>query len=241
MVLKDCTLLAVSIRAPRSRAGRLTRGGLFLGAGQVSIRAPRSRAGRPLRPDVAVGFNQFQSAPRARARGDHERGARHAERQCFNPRPALARGATVLGGHHDRTTRVSIRAPRSRAGRPVITSVPATATLFQSAPRARARGDYPLKATADGLAKFQSAPRARARGDLSPDENELALQGFNPRPALARGATNCPAERPPVSASFNPRPALARGATYYLSPNRAVLQVSIRAPRSRAGRHHRRH
>jgi len=60
---------------------------------------------------------------------------------------------------------------------------------FQSAPRARARGDpveVPLPA---GVTLFQSAPRARARGDQRGPASSHRFRSFNPRPALARGAT----------------------------------------------------
>ena len=62
--------------------------------------------------------------------------------------------------------------------------------MFQSAPRARARGD--ANAAGQLTTKnimFQSAPRARARGDLSRSARESGRTRFNPRPALARGAT----------------------------------------------------
>ena len=85
---------AVSIRAPRARAGRHLNTGQSPSFVRVSIRAPRARAGRlgGIRP-------------------------RHS--------PGL----------------VSIRAPRARAGRPLTSGSFAYPAVFQSAPRARARGD----------------------------------------------------------------------------------------------------
>ncbi len=87
----DC----VSIRAPLSRAGRhMSTGSIGKTAG-VSIRAPLSRAGRPLSPQVAPPPSEFQSAPRSRERGDFKSSAQKRETSCFNPRPALASGATA--------------------------------------------------------------------------------------------------------------------------------------------------
>ncbi len=60
---------------------------------------------------------------------------------CFNPRPALARGATKSRANPTPLARVSIRAPRSRAGRRLGDVGRGGRLRFQSAPRARARGD----------------------------------------------------------------------------------------------------
>src|SRR5437870_5601314 len=60
--------------------------------------------------------------------------------------------------------------------------------------------------------------------------------GFNPRPAFARGATPFPGACDRTCYSFNPRPAFARGATLREIGREHLGQVSIRAPRSHAGR-----
>src|SRR5207249_968427 len=86
--------VVVSIRAPRSHAGRpatLTRVEYMI---DVSIRAPRSHAGRPWHELDMLGDVKFQSAPRVRTRGD-------------------------LSGDY----------------------LAAAPTMFQSAPRVRTRGD----------------------------------------------------------------------------------------------------
>src|SRR5437867_2246460 len=64
---------------------------------------------------------------------------------------------------------------------------------FQSAPRARARGDLPGMPIESFTNRFQSAPRARARGDHNGRTARDGGKCFNPRPALARGATSPPA------------------------------------------------
>jgi len=183
----------------------------------VSIRAPRTRAGRRLvssllpppmpcfnpRPAHARGATwtvrltpprpcPFQSAPRARARGDRTR-----------TQELLAK-------------LVSIRAPRTRAGRRLV------------------HLDSPHQS-----AKFQSAPRARARGDSSLMSLVKSRPSFNPRPAHARGATLNGERRKRIHRSFNPRPAHARGATCGLAEIQRTDDVSIRAPRTRAGRQRR--
>src|SRR5213080_3750562 len=83
---------------------------------------------------------------------------------------------------------------------------------------------------------FQSAPRVRTRGDQDPEEGRRGLRSFNPRPAFARGATRWMRELPHFTLGFNPRPAFARGATYGDGDGSGYGDVSIRAPRSHAGR-----
>ena len=146
------------------------------------------RAGRLLGAPASRRHNQFQSAPRAR--GDQVMVVEWADSRCFNPRPALARGATADGlvlsiGRH-----VSIRAPRTRAGRPCPESKRLSFHRVSiRAPRTRAgrqmlisgectQRDVSIRAprTCAGRQcdkpmfyfppEFQSAPRARARGDV---------------------------------------------------------------------------
>jgi len=109
----------VSIRAPRSRAGRRRPNDCGVGSGMVSIRAPRSRAGRLKSAPESGRCAMFQSAPRARARGDQSVAMLPSGLAGFNPRPALARGATTMLHGCNAMLHVSIRAPRSRAGRPL--------------------------------------------------------------------------------------------------------------------------
>src|SRR5439155_425834 len=159
-----------------------------------------------------IGPTPFQSAPRVRTRGDVS--------YAMNPR----------------RRRVSIRAPRSHAGRrPMLYSV-AIPAAFQSAPRVRTRGDEEPLFYGRDHETFQSAPRVRTRGDVGNDFKLVHGQCFNPRPAFARGATQrqifqgmdlgvsirAPRShagrrvslvRLNASRSFNPRPAFARGAT----------------------------
>jgi len=67
--------------------------------------------------------------------------------------------------------------------------------LFQSAPRARARGDNKSNIFSPGKHQFQSAPRARARGDMMFDDminagifvSIRAPRTRAGRPALQRG------------------------------------------------------
>ena len=200
----------VSIRAPRAGAGRPWRTRCRMIAQQVSIRAPRAGAGRQrqghlttvpcmfqsaprarARGDSAGGrrcldcvvfqsaprarargdhcrnyFEQesvrFQSAPRARARGDIGRPNVEARQTGFNPRPARGRGATRQTSTCPPGTPVSIRAPRAGAGRPRLNVLLAALLRFQSAPRARARGDFaPGQTDDDGCVSIR-APRAGA-------------------------------------------------------------------------------
>ena len=95
---------------------------------------------------------------------------------------------------------------------------------FQSAPRARARGDLVKSAGLSVMKLFQSAPRARARGDSGALlRNRLrGTIGFNPRPAHARGATGNNRGIIGIGEGFNPRPAHARGATAVLPTSSAA-------------------
>jgi len=132
----------------------------------------------------------------------------------FNPRPALARGATRAElARCAGDVGVSIRAPRSRAGRRRTTRKTLAVSGFQSAPRARARGDSPRERKRTTPTTFQSAPRARARGD-------------------ARHPGQCDV---PLRFQSAPR-ARARGDAIGVFGLLVVVLVSIRAPRSRAGR-----
>ena len=110
-------MIDVSIRAPRSHAGRLQFPVDALAPGAVSIRAPRSHAGRHPSAGLPVPVVGFQSAPRVRTRGDACQAEQHKRWTSFNPRPAFARGATYL--------KVCTR----------------SMTEFQSAPRVRTRCD----------------------------------------------------------------------------------------------------
>ncbi len=84
--------------------------------------------------------------------------------------------------------------------------------------------------------RFQSAPRVLLRGDLIIPNSVYISVCFNPRPAFFCGAT-LPNRRGMLQwRSFNPRPAFFCGATGALRINTAYLKVSIRAPRSSAGR-----
>ena len=83
---------------------------------------------------------------------------------------------------------------------------------------------------------FQSAPRPRGRGDLFRRVFLVSLRRFNPRPARAGGATFSPHVSRPSVFRFNPRPARAGGATDPREDTAVAGVVSIRAPPARAGR-----
>ncbi len=129
MRAKRCS--CVSIRAPRTRAGRLWPGSLLAVMVGVSIRAPRTRAGRPLY-------------------------------------------ATSGGGWY----MVSIRAPRTRAGRLGASATSAKYCVFQSAPRARARGDCGPSKPPDRsrlLPRFREVRQFSPRAKLEFSKNKQNL------------------------------------------------------------------
>ena len=154
----------------------------------------------------------------------------------FNPRPAFFCGATRGFSSRISSDSVSIRAPRSSAGR------------------------LQFDGCTHSITPFQSAPRVLLRGDHLPPHSSASYFCFNPRPAFFCGATLCGypfarihpefqsaprvllrgdvAFRPPgdLPNSFNPRPAFFCGATHWNSGAHRRDGVSIRAPRSSAGR-----
>ena len=111
----------------------------------VSIRAPRLLAGRPDEPGQHQAFGLFQSAPRDCSRGDRWISAGAADSASFNPRPAIARGATANRHGSVRRGIVSIRAPRLLAGRLNKGMLINSLMLFQSAPRDCSRGDVDIR------------------------------------------------------------------------------------------------
>ncbi len=154
----------------------------------------------------------FQSAPRACARGDRAVSRPVARSRCFNPRPALARGATNPRRPLPGPRCVSIRAPRLRAGRLRRVHAGVGASLFQSAPRACARGDEARDTADHRRAQFQSAPRACARGDAMPAHSaSWATQVSIRAPRLRAGRpTTAAAPAHPLPFQSAPR-ACARG------------------------------
>ena len=154
---------------------------------------------------------------------------------------------------------VSIRAPLTRAGRLPFERLCHLAGMFQSAPRSRERGDTARNGGSQGPKPFQSAPRSRERGDGTGRTIDRSHCCFNPRPAHASGATNCASSVLGVSLFQSAPRSRERGdivriLMVSLNPQfqsaprsrergdrRSVLipttmQVSIRAPLTRAGR-----
>jgi hypothetical protein len=133
---------------------------------------------------------------------------------CFNPRPALAHGATR-----------------------VQTVGPGRVDGFQSAPRARARGDR--LHLPDGQPDDCFNPRPALAHGATLRKSAISAPGssFNPRPALAHGATRIPTKQAQSCSLFQSAPrARARGDLEDRFWHGPTHRVSIRAPRSRTGR-----
>ena len=154
----------------------------------------------------------------------------------FNPRPAISRGAMMRGCGETTIFSVSIRAPRSLAGRFAEGDAPVAADVFQSAPRDLSRGDSSNRPGLAVSVLFQSAPRDLSRGDAPASRQYTCRRCFNPRPAISRGAMASPRQRSRMPMCFNPRPAISRGAIGSELSAYVAYDVSIRAPRSLAGR-----
>jgi len=227
----------------------------------VSIRAPRIRTGRQHARTRMRPPSQFQSAPRAFARGD-------AMTRAFilNGITVSIRAPRIRTGRHQKPRpdsariAVSIRAPRIRTGRHPREVFRVAIVQFQSAPRAFARGDKPCKLRFTRRRKFQSAPRAFARGDLArtsgPDaphrvsiraprirtgRHDLVVRlcldvVVSIRAPRIRTGRRKPNRKEQKQACFNPRPAHSHGATCMSCGKQSTTLVSIRAPRIRTGR-----
>ncbi len=155
---------------------------------------------------------KFQSAPRSRERDDFSSRNGRGLTLCFNPRPALASGTTDAEDAAGHSRVVSIRAPLSRAGRLLPPNTNAdTMEVSIRAPLSRA-GRRISVSTSARKSLFQSAPRSRERDDYRHQVFRELRPCFNPRPALASGTTQCECGQS------------------------RMIEVSIRAPLSRAGR-----
>jgi len=180
---------------------------------------------------------QFQSAPRDCSRGDSAPCNGIPRPTSFNPRPAIAHGATgddvvcitqslvsiraprlltgrrVCFGEKVGVSLVSIRAPRLLTGRLNCRSRSAIRLLFQSAPRDCSRGD--LKMQALGIKHEVVSIRAPQllTGRLASSSSNRRFQGFQSAPRnCSRGDSRSVPWCPP-GRCFNPRPAIAHGAT----------------------------
>ena len=150
--------------------------------------APRAGArGDTNNAPLAIAKIKFQSAPRAGARGDGQlrRWDRRLER--FNPLPARVRGEIGIASNATTGVTVSIRSPRGCAGRYIDKKLGRDYKKFQSAPRAGARGDFNAETSVVAANSFQSAPRAGARGDRRLGVSMWSVNRFNPLPARVRG------------------------------------------------------
>src|SRR5437773_2135478 len=131
---------------------------------QVSIRAPRSHAGRHDCLVVLEAHIAFQSAPRVRTRGDALTAyARGFDYVVSIRAPRSHAGRLIFVKLIPTPYEVSIRAPRSHAGRPTYHPAHWPVMLFQSAPRVRTRGDFHASSALKILSCFNPRP-AFARG-----------------------------------------------------------------------------
>ena len=106
--------------------------------------------------------------------------------------------------------------------------------MFQSAPRALARGDHDGGDTAKWRLKVSiRAPRTRA-GRLLFHVRFTVRCCFNPRPAHSRGATGRGDRDAGEQTGFNPRPAHSRGATGFDYPELRNVVLFQSAPRALA-------
>ena len=140
-------------------------------------------------------------------------------------------------------SRVSIRAPHSRAERQVRMACQTKPNQFQSALRTRVRSDFGSLTSTSPVKKFQSALRTRVRSDSAPQcqpcwPAEVSIRAPHSR-AERRGREVHSTEPWPC---FNPRSALACGATRNSrvdGPSRHEFQSALRTRvRSDPSAHH---
>ena len=136
-------------------------------------------------------FLKFQSAPRVLLRGDHQALNDAVAKAKFQSAPrVLLRGDVQRLPRPNTDKAVSIRAPRSSAGRLDLSWLSTTLFGFQSAPRVLLRGDCAQMSRTSTSGMFQSAPRVLLRGDQPHLYSAHRLRSFNPRPAFFCGATS---------------------------------------------------
>src|ERR1035437_4072610 len=201
-------------------------------------------------------MSRFQSAPRVLLRGDWLKLSNLFRYICFNPRPAFFCGATpfpfwsglIGSGFNPRPAffcgatlwrarlpdpqQVSIRAPRSSAGRRLKPGCKAGPRAeFQSAPRVLLRGDHLANKFGHLLHVSIRAPRSSAGRRSGKRTTACTSRSFNPRPAFFCGATL--SRRTPYATwcCFNPRPAFFCGATRTPRPLTSLLWRFQSAPR----------
>ena len=152
----------------------------------VSIRAPLLRAGRRTARPATHGSRTFQSAPRSCERGDTTPPAARRALGSFNPRPALASGATSFNS-----------------------SICRLSAQFQSAPRSCERGDTLKAAPVDGSKGFNPRP-ALASGATPYVINVAAVGRVSIRAPLLRAGRRSPEARQCARDSVSIRAPLLR-------------------------------
>ena len=155
---------------------------------------------------------------------------------CFNPRPALSCGATLLVHLPAQPTEVSIRAPHFHAGRRrQAMSCSARWVTFQSAPRTFMRGDDKGMVAQLSMSEFQSAPRTFMRGDCIVRCNHSSICVSIRAPHFHAGRPMRPAGSAAVMVFQSAPRTFMRGDSIVVPPAQEK-RVSIRAPHFHAGR-----
>ena len=226
----------VSIHAQPSLAGR--RGLLRANprVDLVSIHAQPSLAGRQRAELAARGLDSFQSTPSRVWLGDHENLLLTCSETGFNPRPAEFGWATSSVLLIDQLDIVSIHAQPSLAGRPGRSSRCDRARRFQSTPSRVWLGDTSAAPARRLCACFNPRPAEFGWATRLHPRRGPQTRCFNPRPAEFGWATEAEHVFDLLPSGFNPRPAEFGWATALAETHADLMEVSIHAQPSLAGR-----
>ena len=155
---------------------------------------------------IVTPSNLFQSAPGAKAGGNQRTEVVQRQPRCFNPPPARRPGGTGCNTWHLVTNSVSIRPRREGRGEQHNGSTVVCYGLFQSAPGAKAGGNFRGRVVVEPFALFQSAPGAKAGGNPEGHRSYPTADEFQSAPGAKAGG-NCPdCEEPAAGIGVSIRP-----------------------------------
>ncbi len=200
----------VSIRAPLTRAGRLSPVSDLDDQSLVSIRAPLTRAGRLFALLFISISAWFQSAPRSRERGDSNGRSLTTCLLAFQSAPRS----------------------RERGDRFAPCDVAAVGS-FQSAPRSRERGDPFNRSLTEFNNRFNPRPAHASGATLQSTDSAVC---FNPRPAHAAGRLTAAigvdvSIRAPLTRAGRPGALTLRIVTFQSAPRSAAGRLCLSANR----------
>ena len=160
----------------------------------ISTLTRRESRVRRLTGRRAVGVEQFQPSPGAKAGCDGSSREASSGGRYFNPHPARKPGATATG---------------VRGSKPLVS--------FQPSPGAKAGCDLPRPHESTCSCNFNPHPARKPGATQDPTSGTYRGRYFNPHPARKPGATALLLSDLRQPAHFNPHPARKPGATHEIA------------------------